>query len=468
MQVKGPAVGAATGGALLLALGLLLALAQGCEDEPTPPPPPPVDDGFHDPLSMPVEPTLSPASFKPASACQTCHPTHYAEWRTSMHAYSMVDPVFRALVGVRQADYDGAQDPFCVQCHSAIATRGGEIVPGFDFASLPPIALEGIGCEACHKVSQVVRPYNAGHLLDEDGPQRGPIDDPQIDVSNHATTHAPIFGESLFCGACHDVVEVSGLQLERPYGEWLESPSFTAGDTCQSCHMPGRQGQAADGGPNREVHDHRFIGVDVPLADDFANEAERELIRAGVVELLDGAATLDLAAPTSVSQGAQLDLLVSVKNEIPGHNLPTGSTFIRELWVEVTATDGDGTVLYRTGDLDDNGDLRHHFSALDPYGDHDLLVFGATLIDPDGQPILFPWRAAELRSTAIPPLYRRSYTLFVPTGEAAAGPITIQARLRFRSHGPYLLRALGLDELVEKVAIYDIATATTTVDLVAP
>lgn len=55
-------------------------------------------DELTDELSMPAEPTLAVDSFNSATVCGSCHPQHYAEWRTSMHAYAMVDPVFRKLL----------------------------------------------------------------------------------------------------------------------------------------------------------------------------------------------------------------------------------------------------------------------------------------------------------------------------------------------------------------------------------
>ena len=44
----------------------------------------------------------------------------------------------------------------------------------------------------------------------------------------------------------------------------------------------------------------------------------------------------------------------------------------------------------------------------------------------------------------------------MPTAEDTPGPITGRARLRFRSHAPYLLRALGLDALLERLEIHDL------------
>src|SRR5689334_20232319 len=170
----------------------LTALACGGGGESSGP-----DEILSDELSMPRVPTVALDSLASAEECGVCHPTHYAEWRMSSHAYAMVDPVFRALVAVRQEHYGGKQDMFCVQCHSPVGTRGGDIVPGFDFADLQPITLEGVNCESCHKAASLARPFNSGHVLDPDGPVRGTIADP-APSSFHASEHSPLHGTSEF------------------------------------------------------------------------------------------------------------------------------------------------------------------------------------------------------------------------------------------------------------------------------
>lgn len=442
----------------------LLALLAGCKNHAddtglpdlpdTGGPIDPVPDP-NDQLSRPSEPTLSPDSFTSAQTCGACHQRHYREWSTSNHAYSITDPVFQALVGVRQADFDGREDAFCMQCHTAIGVRGGEVLPGFRFEDLSPIAQEGITCEACHKVSRIERLNNSGHVLDEGGPLRGPIRDP-MNNPVHAAEYSPDFETSEFCAACHDIIELRGLPLERPYGEWTESPAADEGRACQTCHMPTYEGSAAPGAPARTLHEHRWVGVDVPMREGFANQAQRDLIQGEVEGLLLNAATVLLDAPTQVKPGEQLDLVVSVRNELDAHNLPTGSTFLRQLWLEVIATDAAGTVVYQTGTLDANDDLRNHYSALDPYGDADLITFTSSFVNADGAPELFPWRAAEHLTNALPPLYTRTYTLFIPTDVAAEGALTVQARLRLRPVPPFLLRALGLERYLDDVITYDI------------
>lgn len=441
-----------------LALSLLYSLV-GCKEDPEPTTPVETSDtsdgALHEPLAMPAVPTLDPADFAAADTCEGCHSQHVAEWRTSMHAYAMVDPVFQALTEVRQSDLSGTEDQFCTQCHSAIGTRGGEIVPGFSFDALSPIVMEGITCTSCHSVTEVVRDYNSGHTLDPKAPMQGPLSDP-VETEAHASAYNPELEGSLFCGGCHDVIETSGLDLERPYREWTQSPSAQQDQQCQGCHMPEIERPAADGGPARTTHEHRWVGVDVPLVDGWMTPEQEQSLRDRIGELLAGAASLSLSAPSGPAPDGTLDVTITLENLIPAHNLPTGSTFLRQVWLELTATDSVGTVLYQTGQLDANGDLEDYWSEIDPFGDPDLITLSSGFVDEHSARTLFPWRAAEHSTGALPPGYQRTYTLFVPT-EGAVGPVHVEARLRFRALPPYLLRLLGFADKVDRIEIHDLA-----------
>jgi hypothetical protein len=363
------------------------------------------------------------------------------EWQGSHHAYAMVDPVFRGLVAVRQAGDGGESVMFCVQCHSAVATRGGEVRPGFDFTALSPVAREGVTCEACHRVTQVARTSNSGHILDPKAPIGGPFDD-AVENPFHTSRGSEMFESPEFCAGCHNVVEVNGLPLERPYDEWLESPAAAAGKTCQDCHMPERREKVTADGPERTVHNHRIVGVDVPST---VTGAEAVALDAEIQTLLSGVATMAIGTvPKAAEPGQRLDVILSVKNEVDGHALPTGSAFLREFWVHLTVTDAEGRVLYETGALDANGDLKGPFSALEPYADAGLIQLGSRLLDETGTPTIFPWLAVEMPSTAIPAGHTRTYTLFVPVPEAAAGPLSVEASLNFRPTPPHVQRALGM------------------------
>ena len=420
-------------------------------------------DSKFDSLSMPATPTLSVESFRSAEQCKACHPRYYSEWKTAMHAYATKDPVWRALITVRQADFEGKDNMFCVQCHSAIGTRGGEVTTEFAFDDWSPIMLEGVTCEACHKAASIERVYNSGLVLDENGPLRGPIKDP-VETGFHESEYSEMFDTSEFCGSCHDVIEQEGLVLESAFVEWEGSPAAAEGRNCQSCHMPTYTGKAAnlDGVPERDnLHSHRFIGVDLPLTDDFIEDPEvLEEIRGEVKALLASAGEIELAAVDTVSPGDVLDVSVTVRNLVDAHNLPTGATFNRQLWIELTATDADGAILYQTGHLDDNGDLRMYGSELDAGGDPDLATFQSKFFDKDGNRTVFPWRATEHVSDALSPLEERTIVYSVPTDAATTGPISIEARLLFRQAPPFIVRALGLGAYVGKLEIHEIHTAS--------
>jgi hypothetical protein len=453
----------------------VLLLAFACNDEGVDPfDPADTDvDELVESLAMPLVPTVEASSFRSAESCAQCHPVHVGQWQTSQHAYAMTDPLFRELSRVRQAQYGGLEDRFCQQCHSSIGTRSGEIKPGFDYDALSPIALEGVTCESCHKVSALERPFNSGHVLDEHGPVRGTIEDP-VATPFHASAYSELHGESQFCAGCHDVIETNGLDLERPYQEWLESPAADDGRTCQSCHMPTTTGPAAVGGPTRELHDHSWWSVDLPLAEDFLDDltysAKRDVVaetlRASASsETLRASASLEIDAPPEWSHGGTFDLLLTVHNEIDGHAFPTGSTFNRQVWLEVIVRDGEGSVLYETGTLDELGDLRDFYSERDPFGDEDLITPSSTLSDLHGDPTWLVWDALEHTSGALSPGYERTWTVFIPTAASATDEVFIEARLLFRQLPPYLLRGVGLDRYVERLQVFEVSSDALSVTL---
>jgi hypothetical protein len=415
--------------------------------------------GAVDPVSMPECPSIDMAKVPPASSCRGCHPKQFEEWSGSSHADAMSDRFFQALVTFRQAASQGKEDRVCVQCHSVVGTRSGDVRPGFAFATLSPRVMEGVSCMTCHGATKVVRPYNAGLKLADDAAVRGPLDNP-VSGASHESVDAPMLRTSVFCATCHEVREEDGLPLERPFGEWVESPAAQQGQTCQDCHMRRYDGQAAIGGPNRtRLRSHRFVGFDPPGAVNAADPAIRAAFAADLAALLASAAEMEISAGDAFA-GQTLDVVVRVTNRVAGHSLPTGSTFIRQCWLEVVVTDDEGRTLYQSGTFDQNGDLRDRWSLLEPNGDADLVSFSSQLFDRTGKPTLFPWEATQHLSNALRSGETRSVTYAVPIPADATGQVYIAARLRMRSAPPVLLRLLGLDDLVATDEARDLAEAT--------
>ena len=241
--------------------------------------------------------------FKNPDTCAECHPDHVSEWRISNHAYSSKDPVFAAMIKVAQAQSEGKVNQFCVNCHAPIAAFMKQVPVYFDDVSrrftqnvtdLEPDMLEGVTCDVCHSITDIVDTKNARLELSPDGIQRGPIADPQANEA-HSSEYDPRFKSSIICSSCHSVVNGKGALIEQTYEEWQFSRFPAENKECQTCHMPRRQGQAAVDGPTRTVHSHLMVGVDVSLLpeDEFPGYHE---MRDLVAQLLRTAATIDVSA----------------------------------------------------------------------------------------------------------------------------------------------------------------------------
>ena len=68
---------------------------------------------------------IDTSDFHPSNNCVGCHPEYVAEWKLSMHAYSMRDPVFFSGWKSEQSNHHETGERFCVQCHSPVAYVSG-------------------------------------------------------------------------------------------------------------------------------------------------------------------------------------------------------------------------------------------------------------------------------------------------------------------------------------------------------
>ena len=60
---------------------------------------------------------------------------------------------------------------------------------------------------------------------------------------------------------------------------------------------------------------------------------------------------------------AGIEFKVQVKNLTDGHNVPTGFTGERLVWLRIVVTDSTGKVVFKSGDTDPNGDVRDNESS---------------------------------------------------------------------------------------------------------
>jgi hypothetical protein len=426
-----------------ISLSVLVAIAlMGCKDPDQVTPP---DRGAQYSLS----------DFEPSSSCQPCHPQYYDEWEGSMHRYATNDPIWMLANNALQSGTNGQLNTFCWQCHSPIGFLTGNSPKTFRIEDLPPIVKEGVNCDFCHimKSPHTTTNQNIQYVIEPGRTKFGTLANP-VRTPAHENGYDITFARSEKCRECHDLI-INNVPTEMTFTEWQNSPWGAMGVECQDCHMAHYTGQAAVGGPVREnLHRHDFVGVDVAITD-FPNKPAQ---RAAVDSLLKNSASMALIAPSTATQGDSVTVHVRITNDKTGHNLPTSVFFFRQMWVEVTASDAVGTI-YRSGHLDANGDLMDKYSVLQPNADPDLALYSGTLYKGGHETNVF--ELDSLVNNSIPAFESRTshYRFAVPR----TGVVAVRARLLFRGFPPYLFRALGAEQYLTELPIFEMETNQTAI-----
>ena len=283
-------------------------------------------------------PVPTPEDFPTARGC-SCHRELLNQWSDSMHAKALSDPFY--LDQVEEARKDGGDElaAFCDTCHAPGAIMTGSIDNAKEHEGL-----DGITCTICHQVEgqygDVIGNTSMGY------PNGGPngtyyahLKDP---AAPHKAAYNSFFETSEFCGTCHNVIHPgNGMLLEATYTEWKESSYAKEGITCQRCHNFKDVSMEAPysatvglGGPTRDnVFAMTFVGGNV-------EQSNKELATA----LLKSAAEMkiDFDGKDIIPNGKTEKLTVNITNVGAGHDLPTGLTEVRNVWLSVYAADVDG------------------------------------------------------------------------------------------------------------------------------
>jgi len=249
-----------------------------------------------------------------SASCGTCHETHHDQWSTSPHAGAARSPILAAMLPDVEAQWGPVARETCEGCHSP-----GH-APGDD----------GIGCVSCHAATGNHAERDGELAVDLSRPLAGPLADPEPSVA-HRTRGGAFLASPSLCGTCHELTGPN-LVREPTLTEYRASPAAAEGRTCADCHLPddGARPLSNDSATPREASSHRFVGFDPPWGappDVAADAAERT--RALLAEAL----TLQV-------EPAEGGLTVTVANVGAGHSVPTGATFLRDLWVDVEPLDG--------------------------------------------------------------------------------------------------------------------------------
>jgi hypothetical protein len=273
---------------------------------------------------------------------------------------------------------------------------------------------------------------------------------PSVHKVQRSKNHDPnALESSLMCGTCHDIVTQNGYHLEQTLHEYTQT--FMADATkpltfqsCQNCHMEvgnfptlaaqssGIQGVLTS---TRNVHEHFFPAVDLPLTDFPHADAMRLAVES--CQLPKSIGYFDV----QLRQFATFDVLFETQ---AAHAQPSGASQDRRMWLEVDGFDENDQMIYsggviQDGQVEEPPDQPAHPCMMRDY-----------VLDENGKETHMFWEAAKLDKSKTIPLpsmpMAGSHTrtcAFGPRGRQTPLP-----RLEFR----FRMRPIGLDVLQDLVA----------------
>lgn len=319
-------------------------------------------------------------------SCAKCHSEIVSQWKQSLHAVADTEIIYARAVGEFREKHGVEASNWCAACHSPLRVARGQLN-----IKVADVEQPNVDCTVCHSVAEIHQPAGDNRFALKVKQEKGYavglsqwvadrllLLQPSAHRSrwNSAMTKSP---ES--CGACHTQSSPpfmteggNALVLQDTFGEW-ERSKFNTSDptlrkTCQDCHMPVENSVWRLAG--KKIPSHYFAGGSVDVA---RLSGARERLKL-MTELL--ANTASLSVELQRCDAGNMQVLAKVLNYGAGHNLPTGVTDLREVWLEVTVVDEKGAVLYRSGGIDSEGHL-----------DKAAVRFGVKLGDAEKRPVRF-------------------------------------------------------------------------------
>jgi hypothetical protein len=257
---------------------------------------------------------------------------------------AFVNPVFKAQYFktiVPRAERDPAyvaEARKCIYCHAPVVYMN---ITGLIRSEKQVAHLEtGVTCDFCHTFSGYAE--NDDYLQNPSRKKLGPFE-----KNSWHSEYSPFVSMSDFCGPCHNSTNHAGLDVKTTFDEWKESSFKDKRISCQDCHM-NKNGYLKDGraefdtgpvahlmlgsrelevGKHEKLYTHSFPGAhsNTQLTDTL----KLEIKRGALASRADG----------------KFSFSIQVDNSRSGHSMPTGSTDLRLLWIDVAAVTGEGKPL---------------------------------------------------------------------------------------------------------------------------
>ena len=234
----------------------------------------------------------------------------------------------------------------CATCHDVNLVNGFRLEEAFSEFKTAPAAKNGQSCQDCHMGTEpgVASGYATAPAAVVGGKPTMPRKrtDHMFIGPDYSVVHPGIFPHNTKASELATIREWLTFDHEAGWG----TDAFE--DAVQEeFEFPERWKSADDRYDARDI----LTENEALLAE--ADRARKKILQAGYQF---GEMVVEKASEKGLA------FRIEVRNATDGHGVPTGFDAERLVWVQTTVTDREGTVVYRSGDLDPNGDVRDSHS----------------------------------------------------------------------------------------------------------
>ncbi len=280
--------------------------------------------------------------FDNPQVCAGCHWDKFTRWNDSQHSKGMTGDFFQRQfyeLVLPSRSFDKRLENVhegCIGCHGPGSFLAGDMIPkeantldnrwnqGNGYKTL---ADRGIFCDFCHTLDgfQNSPPFNHDYIsaaTEEVDPKRGDLEFPWSPF--HETKRSELFEAPEICATCHNEQNPFGVWVKATEIEYADSEYPGEGIVCQTCHFQTMGGQPAKMGPIRPHNSDHWLG-------------------GGFSGFVEGAAKVKIIMDNpEIRPGRDVSFTILVHGTATGHKFPTGSVEERDVWLHVTAHDGNG------------------------------------------------------------------------------------------------------------------------------
>lgn len=236
---------------------------------------------------------------------------------------------------------------FCGSCHDVTLFNGFRLEEAFSEYRVSPAAARGETCQDCHmgKIQGKKSGYDQGPaaVVGDVPTKTRKLTNHMFSGPDYSVIHPGLFPHNLEAQAFKTMQEWLEYRHEEGWGTDKFEDAVPAG-----YKFPKSWESIDDRYDGRAILNKQFELLE------FATRKRLEVLRNGYI-------LGDIVTTKSDRRG--IAFKVEVRSGTDGHNVPTGFTGERLVWLEVTVRDREGTVVFVSGDRDPNGDIRDGHSA---------------------------------------------------------------------------------------------------------